>query len=253
TTGTQFTYDLHAILADVCPGDLVTIYGLPYGPGTYTDTITGVGPECDTIVTINVNQLPYETNTINADVCPGDLVTIYGIPFGPGTYTDTITGVGPECDTIETGRATRRDCELNTINADVCPGDLVTIYGLPYGPGTYRDTIAGVGHECDTIVTINVNQLPYELNTINADVCPGDLVTIYGLPYGPGTYTDTITGVGPECDTIVTINVNQLPYELNTINADVCPGDLVTIYGLPYGPGTYTHTTTLLAPERDAF
>src|SRR5690606_33318920 len=157
-----------------------------------------------------------------------------------GTYTDTTTWICPDCASTGPSNVLLLPYDTTRRSADLCPGDIVTIYGIPYGPGTYTDTVTGVGPECDTIVTINVNLLPYETKTINEDVCPGDVVTIYGVPYGPGTYTDTITGVGPECDTIVTINVNLLPYETKTINEDVCPGDLVTIYGVPYGPGTYT-------------
>src|SRR5690606_11963421 len=150
-----------------------------------------------------VTLLLYGSNAINGVLCPGDLLTFSDVPIGPGPNTDTITGVGPGCDTIVTINVNLLPYETKTINEDVCPGDLVTIYGVPYGPGTYTDTITGIGPECDTIVTINVNLLPYETKTINEDVCPGDLVTIYGVPYGPGTYTDTITGIGPECDTIV--------------------------------------------------
>src|SRR5690606_34264934 len=154
------------------------------------------------IVTINVNELPYETNMINADVCPGDVVVIYGVTYGPGTYLDTITGVGPECDTIVTINVNELPFETNTIIEAVCPGDVVVIYGVTYGPGTYLDTITGVGPECATLLRSNVNELPFETNTIIEDVCPGDVVVIYGVTYGPGTYLDTITGVGPECDTI---------------------------------------------------
>src|SRR5690606_23604440 len=172
-----------------------------------------------------INDLPYETNTIVENLCPGDSVLIYGIWYGPGMYMDTVVGIGPECDTVVTIQINELPYETNTINEDVCPGDVVVIYGITYGPGTYLDTITGVGPECDTIVTIIVTDLGYETNTINEDVCPGDVVVIYGVTYGPGTYLDTITGVGAENGVVETMRVDEPAYENNTNNEDASPAD----------------------------
>jgi hypothetical protein len=104
------------------------------------------------------------------------------------------------------------------------------------------DTIPAVTG-CDTVVTIDITEDPYETNTIDVSHCPNDSVQVGGEWYiGPGTFTDTIAAV-TGCDTIVTINVLVDPYETNTVDASYCPGDSVQVYGEWYStPGIFMDT-----------
>ena len=88
--------------ADLCPGESVTINGEIYTMGgTYTDTLTGTGGACDTILTIQINPLSYNTDMVTAGICPGGSVTINGeIYTMAGTYLDTLTGTGGACEDV---------------------------------------------------------------------------------------------------------------------------------------------------------
>src|SRR5690606_15434698 len=95
-------YNQLDLQADLCPGASVTILGMVYDqPGTYTDTLPGAGGECDTIATIQIDPLPYNTATYTDGLCPGETVTINGVLYtAAGSYSDTLAGAGGACDTI---------------------------------------------------------------------------------------------------------------------------------------------------------
>jgi gliding motility-associated-like protein len=232
---------------DLCPGETVTINGEVYDmAGMYSDTIIGENGECDTILTITINQLGYNNAATSADLCPGESVTINGeIYTTGGTYLDTLTGVGGECDTILTITINELTYNFASITADLCPGDTVTINGEEYPvAGMYTDTLTGVGGECDTILSIQINQLNYNQSTVNGSICPGQSITIYGEIYTmEGMYMDTVLSTTGGCDTAVTIIIEEDDLFTNTVNASYCFGSSVIVYGVEYDmEGTYLDT-----------
>src|SRR5690606_11367050 len=50
------------VMADLCPGDTVTFYGVDYTTGgVFIDTLPGAALACDTVVTVTINALSYNT------------------------------------------------------------------------------------------------------------------------------------------------------------------------------------------------
>jgi hypothetical protein len=240
---TEDPYETNAIDVSHCPNDSVQVGGEWYiGPGTFMDTIPAVS-SCDTIVTINVTVDPFEVNVVDASYCPGDSVQVYGIWYSaPGIFMDTIPAVSG-CDTVVTITISESLLEEVTIDVSHCENDSIQVNGTWYtGPGTFLDTIPAASG-CDTAVTINVTVDPYETNSVNASFCPGDSVQVYGTWYSvSGSYMDTIPAV-IGCDTVVTIDITEDPYETNTIDVSHCPNDSVQVGGEWYlGPGTFTDT-----------
>ncbi|HJW29004.1 MAG TPA: hypothetical protein VJ508_07095, partial [Saprospiraceae bacterium] len=184
------------ITADLCPGEDTTINGVVYSVGgSYTDTIPGMGGDCDTILNIQINQHNYNTSTASGSFCPGETVTVHGTVYSvAGVYTDTLPGSGSVCDTILTVTITALPYNNNSVSASFCPNQTVTIHGVIYDtPGTYADTITSTNGGCDTILMITISQLQLIPSTVNASFCTGESVFVYGIEYDtPGTFMDTI-------------------------------------------------------------
>ena len=235
-----------SINEDLCPGETVTINGVVYDmEGTFMDTLPGIPGECDTILTIMIDTLPYNQEDINETICEGESITIHGVVYDmAGMFIDTLTGQGGECDTIVNIDITVIDYNTAVINESICPGEIVIIYGTPYDAGgMYLDTVLGVGMECDTIVTINITEETNPLDTVNASFCTGGSVFVFGVEYtSPGTYYDSIPSVTGGCDTAFTINILENALFLDTLNYLGCEGDgfSVVINGNTYDESTPT-------------
>jgi len=236
-------YCYKTINQTICEGTSYDFYGTILTiAGTYTDTIF-VTSDCDTIVTLNLDVLPYSTKTINETICEGTSYDFYGtILTIAGTYTDTIF-VTSGCDTIVTLNLDVLPYQTKTINDTICNGESYDFYGTVLTTaGTYTDTIF-VTSGCDTIVTLNLDVLPYQTKTINDTICNGESYDFYGTVLTTaGTYTDTIIAILC-CDTIVTLNLSVVFYHTKTINETICEDESYDFYGTIISTaGTHTHT-----------
>ena len=191
----------------ICEGDSYDFYGqILTTAGTYTDTIPSI-ENCDTIVTLNLTILPYQTRILYDTICESESYDFYGtILTEAGTFIDTVF-VTYGCDTIVTLNLEVVSYRTKTINNAICEGESYDFYGtILTEAGTFTDTVF-VTYGCDTIVTLNLDILPYKTKIITDTVCRGDSYDFYGqILTTSGTYIDTISAVAG-CDTIVTLNI----------------------------------------------
>jgi gliding motility-associated-like protein len=237
----------NTISEEFCAGQSVTINGVVYtDSGVYTDTIPSTTGGCDTILTINITELPLIDLDLSAEFCYGESVTLYGILYeAPGIYFDTIPSTTGGCDTAAVITIIETPLVNQSIEADICIGESVVIYGILYDhAGVFLDTIPSTTGTCDTAVAITISELPFNTNLIQEDICEGQSVTIYGITYtDAGTYLDTIASTTGGCDTVVTIQIIVTPYVQNSITASYCTGESVVVYGITYDtPGIYQDT-----------
>ncbi len=206
-------------------------------------TATLVNGKIDT-VNIQLRQVPVRV-TVRTSFCQG---RDYTLPDGisvsaAGTYTSDIVLPSGK-DSIITTVLTQKNKTTSSFSTTFCQG---TNYTLPSGRivstgAVYSDTIPNaIG--CDSIITINLSQLPYSSSIKVADICEGD---IYHLPGGSttataGIFNDTLQNFRG-CDSLLTTYVYVHPLFYKTKQDSIYTGD---IYHLPDGtttsaPGTYT-------------
>ncbi|MEM6396911.1 MAG: M43 family zinc metalloprotease [Bacteroidota bacterium] len=133
-----------------------------------------------------------------------------------------LSGFSPSTDTLE-----------------ICPGDSILIFdSFRSEAGTYSDTLVNL-NGCDTILTIELQLLPYQETSENIEICAGDSVLIFGTYRNSvGSYVDTLSS-STGCPTIQTINLDIRPPLSGNINIDplsACAGSsngsaLVSISG----------------------
>lgn len=228
---------------EICPDDIYTRDGNTYTePGTYTYTLqTAAG--CDSLVTLVLEESALIESMETASFCPGQSFMIDGNTYTEaGTYTyykETQTNCGEMVTLILEERAN----EELSLNATVCPGESYTSHGNTFtAPGTYNYTLSLDG-ECNTDVTLVIEELPYNETTLTASICPGTSYTSDGNTYTEaGTYT-YLRDAEDGCQTEVTLVIEELPFAESTLSASICPGSSFTAdNGQTYTEaGTYTY------------
>lgn len=216
-----------------CAGDSVVVNGQVFTETTaFTYQAAGQNGQCDTLITILVQEVTLITRTIPVSLCPGEPYTLNGNTyFAPATITQLITGSNGACDTLKTYQLTVAPAVPRSETLSFCPGASVTIGGTVYStPGTVIDTIPATGPGCDTIVTYTLIALPPTQTTQTYALCPGEVFTFNGQPYtAPAILTETRPGQNGQCDTVLT-RLLVLKTPAPSTVAISCPAPVTVFY-----------------------
>jgi len=281
-TGTNLTYQWRIGTINLVDGGNIsgaTTPTLTINPATISDTasdynvvISGTFPPSITSNFVSLTINPFVTDSINISICQGDSILIGGFfQNTSGIYSDTIVGGSSlGCDSILVTTLLVNPIATDSTNATICQGDSILIGGVFQNTsGNYSDTIVGGSSlGCDSILVTTLLVNPIATSNINATICEGDSILIYGVFQNTsGIYSDTIVGGSSlGCDSIATttLMVTLTPIALATSNSPVCLGESInlnaaTVLGATYqwsGPNGYTSSTQnpviLLATTLDA-
>ncbi|MDX1913702.1 MAG: HYR domain-containing protein [Saprospiraceae bacterium] len=229
-----------------CPGKSVTVLGFTFDQaGTYQETIPGVGTDCDTVVTFDISELPYEEKIEQVFFCPFETVTINGVTYeDSGIARDTIFSTDAGCDTIILYFLNQLPLPFRNYQFNICPGDSVVFNGNVYTQSTgFTDTLYSTGIGCDTVAYVSITLHPQVTTNETIQFCPGSSVVLGGQTYTqPGLVTVLLPNSNPTgCDTIANYTLEWLPAPELTETIQFCPGTSVVIDGVEYyQPGTVT-------------
>lgn len=199
-----------------------------YMTGVYIDTLTA-STGCDSIVTLNlkVNDAIRRTEYVN--ICYGESYEFFGKTITEsGSYEHLVKTPG-DCDSLITLVATvLPDYSNIVIPVVIAEGETYNgngFVGLTQ-PGSYRLPLKSKVGGCDSIITLNLvvgNATDYE-----------ELNLCFGGSYKFGSQTITEAGQYIEKfaeDSVVLLNVTQLPDFRQTIDTIICKGEVYNEYG----------------------
>jgi len=217
--------------------------------GFYSDTLTTVAG-CDSILTVDFEVLPLETDTDELTVCANELPYIwYGHEFSSDSIlVDTIPSTGTGCDTILTLTFNVDPVHLYTAELTVCENELpYTWYGHEFsGDSILVETVASTTGGCDTVRTLMLDVIPNTIEFDEITVCANELpYTWYGHVFaGDSILFETVASTTGGCDILRTLSFSVDPLLTDTVFVAVCESDLPFIwYGNSYDiSGTYTDT-----------
>lgn len=128
-----------------------------------------------------------------------------------GNYAVTVTDQNG-CTAVNEVSISNSDNFLTNQTANLCPGSIIEVGGTVITEGgIYQITLPGNAPECDTILTLNVDEIPLNTSDESAHFCQGGSVTLHGIIFTTATDTTiTLEGNGNECDTIVNLKVSQI-------------------------------------------
>lgn len=221
---------------NICPGQSYTFNGQTYTSAQtgLKDTFTTSG--CDSIVTLNINVIPYVTNTINATICQGQSFTYNNVTYlSAGTSTHTFTTAGG-CDSIVTLNLNMIPFVTGNIIQTICQGQSYTLNGNTYTSSTsfVLDTFQ-TATNCDSIVTFTLMVLPYIYGTINATICQNQVYTYNGGIYNASFNGNVDTVQTPAgCDSIIVLNLTVIPFLTGIIDTAICQGKSFLFNNITY-------------------
>ena len=166
---------------NVCQGNSFTLGNQSYiTSGTYFSRRFGNGGECDTLITLNLNVLPRQTNPSVA-ICSNQLYTFNGLLLNTsGVYLDTLVNI-LGCDSIVQLNLTVNPAYNQNLTLTICAGG-----SLQFGSqnltvsGNYTNTFVSSGG-CDSLVNLGLSVSP-TINIVSSNgqngFCPNSSVRI---------------------------------------------------------------------------
>lgn len=131
-------------------------------------------------------------------------------------------------------------------NIRFCRARKIQVHGLEImNEGVYYSTHTNE-QGCDTIYEVVAQFLPLPVKRDSLWLCPGASVTIGGKEYTqPAVISDTLRGIGEDCDTLRTTVLSFFPVVPSFLPADtaVCLGESITFYS-PYPNTVWNYAET---------
>lgn len=216
----------------ICNGDSILIAGVYRKiPGIYPEILTSQFG-CDSIINNNLIVNPIFNNNLNASICNGDSILIAGIyRKTPGLYSETLPSQFGCDSVINTNLIVNPIFNTNT-NLSICDGDSILIAGIfRKTPGIYTENLSSQ-FGCDSIINTNLIVNPIFNTNLTASICNGDSILIAGIyRKDAGIYSQTLSSQFG-CDSIINTNLSLNPVFVTNLNASICNGDSLLLYGL---------------------
>lgn len=199
---------------------------------------------CDSIVELNLSYKGPILKTQPISICQGGSYTFVGNIFKTaGVYSHTFTS-SSGCDSIVTLNLTVRPPITAAQSAVFCAGSIYNFGGdMLSQAGVYThmfQTSAG----CDSIVTLNLQQLLPKNVSLTASICPSESFQFGNrLLKQAGVYVDKLVS-GQGCDSIVTLTLKYSDPVKTNVVATTCKNQPYT-FGVKKLTlsGTYTLNT----------
>ena len=216
----------------ICQGNYVQIGGVQYSqPGNYTDTLQGWNG-CDSVVMLSLQVLEADTTVVGLSVCEGETVEIGGQSFGQsGNYEVMLTNQ-QGCDSVVQLSLVVTQPDTTWLAQTICDGDSVEVGGQTFSTSGSYSILLTNQWGCDSTVFLQLSVIPPVVIEIDTAVCEGDAVAFMGqLIEVGGTYTHTLPGQPPGCDTTYVLNLTVWPLPQLTLEStgNSCLGEQITL------------------------
>lgn len=171
------------------------------------------------------------TSTIILEECSGNLVAYNGEVYGRDTtFTQTFQDVFG-CDSIAMVAINFTPVQTATLAVSVCQGASFDYQGVEIPAGAQQtfqlSTVAG----CDSLVTVQVTELPLLFSSLELKVCTGQTATYNGKMLLPGSQQTFHFTASTGCDSLVSVTVSEAFGTSSELTLLACPGQSATYQG----------------------
>ena len=237
----------NTISLQACTGTTVNYNGTELPGGTVTDFTFENSVGCDSVVTVTVVESDQDSSSIQLQACLGSTVDYNGTDLDPNTQTDFMFTSTGGCDSIVTVIVNALQNYTLTENLEACSGETVLYNGTNLVAGTMTIFDLNTVNGCDSVVTVIVESLATSSDTIDLEACTGSTADHDGTPLSPGTSTLFTYTNSVGCDSLVTVEVAELPLYNFDLNLSACEGGFAEYAGdtLMAGSSTLYNFTTV--------
>ncbi len=225
---------------EACTGTTVMYNGQSLSPGTTTDITLIALNGCDSVVTVEVEELFDVTGSLMLQACAGETVGYNGQQLAAGTSTDFTYMSAQGCDSVLTVTVEELEVYASPLALQACTGSTVDYNGVPLPPGTTVDFTLAAQNGCDSVVTITVAEIETIYEELEYETCAGTFITYDGQQLPPGTTTDFTFQSVLGCDSIVTVTVDESGILTGAVQLEACAGTTTMYNGQPLAAGSVT-------------
>lgn len=234
------------IYIEACEGQTIDYNGIPLAAGSTSTFTYQTFQECDSVVTVVVNELLNSSSDVELTACEGESVDYNGQALSPGDVEDFTFAAANGCDSVVTVTVTELPTFAESLTLAACTGTTVNYNGTDLDPGTVMDFTLTAANGCDSVVTVTVNELSTFAEPLTLQTCTGTTVNYAGTDLSPGTVMDFTFTAANGCDSVVTVTVEELAIFTQDLELEACTGTTVNYAGTDLDPGTvmdFTFTT----------
>lgn len=219
---------------ELCEGET---YFIPKGftiatAGTFSyEYFTDEG--CLVNATYIINFASDAESIIDWTLCENESVIINGIIYDSSnpSGTELLFGASASgCDSTVNIDLTFFDVDVLEITESICQGESIIINGIIFDETSPSGNIVipnGAANGCDSIISVELAFISTIVEDQEITICEGQQIEIDGVVYSePGAYT-TIYEASTGCDSVVILNLNQVPISETSDTLYFCPNDTI--------------------------
>ncbi|MCB9299714.1 MAG: gliding motility-associated C-terminal domain-containing protein [Lewinellaceae bacterium] len=232
------------IQLQACPGTTVSYAGETLDPGDSQSFTLTAQNGCDSIVNVSVLELPTFEQGLVLQACIGSTITYNGTSLIPGDNQSFTLTAQNGCDSVVNVTVTGVEIFETDLDLAACSGTSVTYNGTVLPAGAAQDFTFTSQIGCDSIVSVNVLELPVYEQALQLETCEGTTLSYNGAVLAPGA-TQSFTLISQDgCDSVVNVSVLAVDTIATFEQRSICTGDSALIFGqYETTPGLYTQTS----------
>lgn len=189
-------------------------------------------------ITVNTN--------VDLTVCSGITVRYNGVDFSRDTTFNNLYEDALGCDSLETVLITFTPAPATDLIVDACVGQAFDYQSVSIPAGSQQSFTLTTAAGCDSIVNVQVMELPDVSTELELFTCPDQSINYEGVDLSAGaTQSFTFTSANG-CDSMVNVRVSEIPVVSTNLALVTCEGSTVSYAGQEWPPGT-TETFTFTA------
>lgn len=207
------------LIVEACAGKTFEYQSVSIPAGSQQSFILSTATGCDSIVRVQVLELPNIASDLELFTCPGQPITYEGVELSAGAEQGfTFTAVNG-CDSIVNVRVSEIPLMSTSLALVACEGGTVSYGGQEWPAGTEETFTLTASSGCDSLVTLQVISAAPSEETLELFACSGEMVEYNGqeIEIGEQAIFTLVNAKG--CDSLLTINVLAYPsltYDLST-------------------------------------
>ena len=228
----------------ICEGESHFVDGNEYtNTGNYDHTYT-TNEGCDSLFVLNLTVIQTQFTDLDIELCQGESIDIGASTYSStGTFTETIPSLLTGCDSIVTLNLVVHPIEETQLNIQICDGESYELGGNNYTTqGIFEETFTSI-HNCDSIVTLNLEVLEVPVTSLQESICDGESFSVGNSIYDiSGSYQDILIAANG-CDSFVNLQLTVLNVPEVTLDILICEGESFEVGSTSFDDsGDYTET-----------
>ena len=228
-----------------CANSFTFYQGTQMFPGDEMDFTLSAINGCDSVVTVKINGLPIYDFDVMLETCTGTTIPYLGMNLTPGSTTEFNLTTASGCDSTVTVFVEELAILTDEVTFEACTGSTIPYDGVQLPPGTVQDFTFTTAVGCDSIVTVTVNEVTAIEQDEALSACAGTSAIFDGVPVAAGTTINFNYTTAQGCDSIVTVEVAELPIYNLPLTLQACTGSSIPYNGMDLDAGTTTNVTLM--------